>query len=549
MVYALYFSIILLFVTYAYFPKFKIKGKEYSTVIALLIPVLITLITLNFTLPDLRINPVAFKIFGVDVYWYALWIMLGVGVALFHGIREGRKLGISSDFIFTGIIFILPLSILGARIWYVLFNLDEFSSFWAALSLRGGWSGLGIQGGVLTAVISVIIYCRISKVSLYKAFDILAPGFLIGQIFGRWGNFCNHELYGPLVENVDMMRIFLPRFIVDNMYINAESVNNNISGYYQPMFLYESMLNLTGLIIYFVLRRKWDKVNSGDGLGFYLVWYGMARTITESFRFEGEVLLIGPIRVSILMSVIFMVTGVLFLVFKRLYGPKKGYQEVVDYVKANRIEAVLFDWDGTLLDSKPLIDESFYYVFQKYFPDHELTVEELDTFFGPSLEETFSKFTHDKELIKELISCYREFNIANHDEMVKLFPGVKDVVKYLHKHNIKLGVVSSKRRDVLEQGINLFNLGQYFDVIISGDDVTKTKPDPEGILKAKEALGLSKVLYVGDSVGDIKAGKYANCKTCAVIYDLEGIRNAELVDAEPDKVIYKFYDLVKYVGE
>ncbi len=305
MIYALYFSVVAVFLTYMFYPKFKIKDKTFSTPLALGIVLGIMLLVLDLTLDNLFINPVAFSIGGLKIYWYALWIMLGVIVAVCYGVREGKKLGIYSDYIYTGIIIILPLSIIGARLWYVLFNLDQFNSFGDVIGLNGGWSGLGIQGAVITAIVSVIIYAKVTKVSIWKTFDILAPGFLIGQIFGRWGNFCNHELYGPMINNVEMFEMFLPRFISDNMYISGNYLLSGLkAGYYQPMFLYESVLNLVGLCLILIARKKVKQVESGDLIGFYLIWYGVVRTITESFRFEGEVLMLGGIRVSILMSIV-----------------------------------------------------------------------------------------------------------------------------------------------------------------------------------------------------------------------------------------------------
>ena len=215
------------------------------------------------------------SIFGIRLY--AICIMIGILLAVVMGIKEGKKLGISSDFIYTGVLIIVPLCIIGARLWYVLFNLDEGWTFTKILGLDGGGlSGLAIQGGIIVAVISVIVYCKKGKVSVFRVFDILAPGLLIGQACGRWGNFFNKELYGPVVENVELFEFIFPKFISDNMFIDGALRH--------PVFLYESLLNVVGIVIIFVIRRKLKQLESGDILGFYLVWYGLVRVLTESLR-------------------------------------------------------------------------------------------------------------------------------------------------------------------------------------------------------------------------------------------------------------------------
>lgn len=550
MIYALYIFAVLVILTWAFFPRIKIKDKTIFTPLVIGGIGLLVLLILDLTLKDLYIDPIAFSFFGLEVHWYALWIMLGVVVAVIMGVREGKKLGIYSDFIYTGLIITLPLAIIGARLWYVLFNLDQFHSVGDVLGLNGGWAGLAIQGGVIVAIITVYIYCRKTKVSLYRAFDILAPGFLIGQIFGRWGNFCNHELYGPMIHNEELFQVFLPRFISDNMYIKGGDLLSGLKeGYYQPMFLYESVLNLVGLIGILIARRKFKKLESGDMLGLYLIWYGIVRTITESFRFEGEVLMVGPIRVSILFSVIFIICGILFLVFKRKFGPRNNYQEVLSEVANNKIDTVIFDLDGTLLDTKRLIFQSFIHVFEKYFPEHELTDEELDSFFGPTLYQSFSRYSTDEKMIEEMIAYYREFNQAMHDEMVQAFPNVKDVLHYLAKHKYKLAVVSSKKNDLVNHGLEFTKIREYFTLVIGSDDVVLPKPNPEGLLLAKEKLEGKNCLYVGDSVSDIVAGKNANMKTCAVIYRTDDSRADALLEAKPDYIIDSMPQLLKRLGE
>lgn len=484
----------------------------------------------------------SFKIGSFTIAWYAIFILTGVILAVILGVKEGKKLGIASDIIYTGVVITLPIAIIGARLWYVLFNISSFSSFGEVLGFKNGQfvglSGLAIQGGVIAALITVYIYCRKRNVKLYRILDVVAPGFLIGQILGRWGNFCNHELYGPIVKNPEFLKA-IP-ILGENMFING--------AYRHPTFLYESALNLIGLIIMLVLRRKSKKLQSGDLIGIYLIWYGMVRIFTESLRSmsgANEILKWGSIPVSIAISFIFIVCGIAFLVLKRFFGPKEKYQDVIKFVNDNKIDTVLFDLDGTLLNTKPLIDKSFIHTFEHFRPDYKLSDEELDSFFGPTLYQTFSRYSNDEEEIQAMIQFYRDFNVPNHDSMVSPFPQAKETVKDLHKKGIKVGVVSSKKTDLVMHGLEIFGMLEYMDIVIGADEVKNHKPAPDGILLAKEKLNSKNVLYVGDTKNDIIAGKNASVKTCGVLY----IKDPSIMlEVAPDYVINKLSEIEVICG-
>ncbi len=493
----------------------------------------------------MRINtldPVAF----LGIRWYAIFILTGIILAVWHGLREGKKLGIYSDFIYWGVIVCVPLAIVGARLWYVLFNLDDFASLADVLGITsGGLSGLAIQGGVIASLAYIIWWCKHKNVSLYKVFDIVAPGFLIGQILGRWGNFFNQELYGGIIENTKLFKILLPEFITEQMYIDG--------GYRHPVFLYESLLNLVGLIIIFIVRRKDKKLLSGDLMGFYLVWYGCVRTFTETLRTHGDAsdpLMIGPIYVSILISILFIITGLTFLIIKRFRGPKNYYIDIIKQVEADKYDCILFDLDGTLVDTKRLVFNSFEYTFEKYFPEHTLTDEELESFFGPTLHESFSRYTDDEAKIEEMIAYYRAYNESMHDEFATPMDGCHELIKLLHKKGYKVGIVSSKRRQALDLGLKLCKIDEYIDVIV-GEGEAEPKPSGDGIIKALEILygdGYQdkNVLYVGDHPNDIKAAKAAGVKSCGCMYS----KKAEEIDnEEPDFEIYKLLDLLEILVE
>lgn len=498
-----------------------------------------------------------FNIGNLEIHYYAICILLGVIIAVWLGLREAKKFGIPSDVIYIGILICLPLAIVGARLWYVLFNLSSFQNFGEVCGFVNGrfvgLSGLAIQGGVIFALVGIVLYCKHRKVSLYQILDIVAPGFLIGQIFGRWGNFFNQELYGPIIQNPGFIKLF--PFFADQMYING--------AYRHPVFLYEGTLNLIGLVLILVGRRKIRDLESGDLMAFYLVWYGIVRIPMEVLRLNSGVsdpIMLGDtgIPVSIVTAVLFIIAGVAFFILKRKVLAKifarQKYIETIELVSENHIDTLIFDLDGTLLDTKTLIDMSFIETFKHFYPEKELTEEELDSFFGPTLKQSFSRYCTDEEKVNEMIEYYRAFNIANHDNIVHAFPGAREMLRTLHGKKYNLAVVSSKKNDLVKHGLDLFGLLDYFDVVLGADDIKDPKPSPEGIDKALSMMKGERsmedikkhALYVGDNLSDMEAARNAGIKSCGVLY----IKHPEIMlEAKPDMVINKLTELIGICGE
>lgn len=508
-----------------------------------------------------------FNIGPFTIAFYALCILTGIIVGMYFILREAKKVGIASDDIYFLAIITIPVAIVCARIWYVLFNISSFSNFSEVLGFRNGsfvgLSGLGIQGGLIGAISSLIILCRVKNISIYKIFDIAMPGILIAQAFGRWGNFFNHELYGPVIS-ADALKWF--PFLADNMWIDG--------AYHHPVFLYESILCLLGAVLIMVARRKLKFIKRGDFIGVYLIWYGLVRCLTESLRLhgaEGDPLMLGPIPVSLALSIIFIVAGISWLIAKRFFGPQEYYMSDVINTKNNHFEAVIFDLDGTLLDTKELITKSFVHTFEKFRPGYILSDEEVDSFFGPTLKESFSRYTEDEEELKQMIEYYREYNKEKHDEFVKAFPGAKETLKSLKHKGYDIAVVSSKISYMVSHGLELFGLLQYVDVIIGEEEAPEPKPSPSGINMAIEQLislrndNLCKesssdevkednkfskenyrAIYIGDTINDIKAAHNANIKACGVLY----IKDPSIMlEASPDYVINKLSEILSVVGE
>lgn len=171
-------------------------------------------------------------------------------------------------------------------------------------------------------------------------------------------------------------------------------------------------------------------------------------------------------------------------------------------------KTVLFDFDGTIADTNQLISESHFVVMQENFPGR-FQKSDMPQFNGPSLEEIYGALDFNRK--DELIARYREVMLEKHDEMISIFPGIKQLLKNLQQEGISLGVVSTKRKDVLQQGVDLLGITEYFDTILGSGDFIHPKPNPESLLLAIDLLQADKEtsVMVGDNHHDILAGNNA----------------------------------------
>lgn len=211
-----------------------------------------------------------------------------------------------------------------------------------------------------------------------------------------------------------------------------------------------------------------------------------------------------------------------------------------------KIKALLFDFDGTLLDTNELIIQSFQHVLEKYYPG-EYDREAILPFLGPTLTENFS--TIDPNRVAQFIKEYREWNIENHDRLSREFDGVSKAMQRLKAQGFKMAIVSTKVNYMIEKGLRLLDVEGVFDVVIGHDDVSKTKPDPEPILLALERLGLApeEAIMIGDNYHDIVGGQNAGVKTAGVAWTAKG--EAFLQQYEPDYMLQHITDLYDIVAE
>lgn len=273
-------------------------------------------------------SPTALDLGFAQVQWYAVFILTGLSIAAFLAHEEFKRVGWNPDLLFDALLWAVPLSIVGSRLYYVIFDPNpNYDTFMDVINITNG--GLSIHGAVITAFIFVFFFTRKKKINFWLLADILAIGFLIGQIVGRWGNFMNQEAYGPAIQSEFILSL-LPAFIEDQMVIGGII--------HHPTYLYEGLWNFAGLIFLLVARRKrWFKV--GDMMGLYLIWYGLGRgAIIEPLRTggdPGDALRMFGLPTNVILSLtLFMLGGVALIVAKHyLIKDQKYYKDmlVVDH--------------------------------------------------------------------------------------------------------------------------------------------------------------------------------------------------------------------------
>ena len=238
------------------------------------------------------------------IYWYSVLIIVAVLIGIYASSRVSEKNGVTEEFIMDLVFYLIPISIVGARTYYVIFNFSLFKDDF--LSIFKIWEGgLAIYGAVIAAIIFTIFYCHKKKKNVLLVLDTLAPYLILGQAIGRWGNFINKEAHGAMVTLSYFERLPIPKFIVDGMYINGN--------YYIPTFLYESIWCLIGFLILLIIRKKDKFKHLGILVYSYFIWYGIGRFIIEGMRTDS--LYIGIFRVSQIVSIILIIIGIIGIIY------------------------------------------------------------------------------------------------------------------------------------------------------------------------------------------------------------------------------------------
>ncbi len=195
---------------------------------------------------------------------------------------------------------------------------------------------------------------------------------------------------------------------------------------------------------------------------------------------------------------------------------------------------VIFDLDGTLINTDLLIRKTFEYVFALYKPGYTLSEEELLSFLGPTLTASFSRY-FSEDLVEELIHCYREYNHAHHIDYVTIYDNVLETLKTLKEEGYPLAVVTTKYSVAAYIGLDMFDMRDMFDIVLGMDQVERVKPDPDGINKVLEMTKTKKAFMIGDNESDILAGQNAGIQTIGVSWTPKG---RDYIEAcHPDYII------------
>lgn len=250
-------------------------------------------------------NPVFIDLGFIEIYWYSITMLLAIvlGSILFYNTL--RKKNVSEIDITNMLFYAILFGILGARIYYCIFNLDYYLKY--PIEILEVWNGgLAIHGAILGGFLAILIYSKKHKINILKITDAASFSLIIAQAIGRWGNFFNGEAHGGVTTLENLKSLFIPNFIIKGMYIEGN--------YYLPTFYFEFIWNVLGFIVLYLTYKKYKNLKQGMLTGMYLMWYSFGRFFIEGLRTDS--LMISNISLVILIGL--FILGVLYMLYKRL---------------------------------------------------------------------------------------------------------------------------------------------------------------------------------------------------------------------------------------
>lgn len=253
-------------------------------------------------------NPVAFEILGKEIRWYGILISIGVMVAFFIASINAKRKKVNFDIIIDAFLWSFPMAIIGARLYYVAFEYENYNSFIDMINIRNG--GLAIHGGLIGGFVTAYIFTKIKKVNFLEYVDVVIPGIILAQAVGRWGNFMNQEAHGGPVTKEFISKF--PEFIQKGMLIGGT--------YYHPTFLYESICNLIIFVILMFILYKKNKQH-GIVLGSYMILYSIARFFVEGMRTDSLMFL--GLRIAQIVSLAGVLAGLILILFSKKIKRKR----------------------------------------------------------------------------------------------------------------------------------------------------------------------------------------------------------------------------------
>lgn len=251
------------------------------------------------------------KLGFISIHLYSVCLLIGMGIGYLLIVNEAKKHGFKKSDISDMFFYMILFGIVGARVYYYLFNLDYYDSIFDLFKVWEG--GLAIHGGIIGGLLSIIFFCKKKDYNLLHILDFVVVGLIIGQAIGRWGNFFNGEAHGMITSLSFLKSMYLPKFIIDGMYINGS--------YYVPTFLIESIWCFLGFIIMIILRRK-KFMHTGYLTSFYLVWYGFERFFVEGMRTDS--LMFFSVKVAQIVSIIMILIGICLFIYSYFKCEKYG---------------------------------------------------------------------------------------------------------------------------------------------------------------------------------------------------------------------------------
>ena len=279
----------------------------------------------------------AFSIFGISIAWYAVIITCGMLCAIIYATLQAKKIGVTLDDITDFALWTIPIGIIGARLYYVLTSLEKFETFADVLNIRNG--GLAIYGGIIAGAATVFVVSIIKKIDFLALADCVAPGVLLAQGIGRWGNFMNGEAFGAETEG--FLRMGIQNIVSEYTFGTSEMV------YVHPTFLYESLWNLLGVLLVYLYGRYLKKKYDGELFIMTFGWYGLGRMFIEGLRMDSlytEIFGLEFRTSQVLAAVIFTVCLALYIYFliKKPTRPFFYKEQVAEGGEATK-EAASFD--------------------------------------------------------------------------------------------------------------------------------------------------------------------------------------------------------------
>lgn len=255
---------------------------------------------------------------GITIYWYGVIIAFGLFLGIYLATKEADRLGLKKDLLIDFVVYAAPIAIIFARIYYVIFEWEQYAGgpWWKVFAIWEG--GIAIHGAVLGGVLTGIVFARVKKISFWQLADIVAPSLILGQAIGRWGNFMNQEAHGgPIPEDTyNSFHQYLPDFIMNQMCIDGVM--------YHPTFLYESTWNLLIFVFLFILRRY--NPLRGEIFVSYLITYSIGRLFIEGMRTD-SLYVIGELRTAQLVSISLIIIGIILILYRRKTVTARYYND------------------------------------------------------------------------------------------------------------------------------------------------------------------------------------------------------------------------------